>query len=402
MDEVRMVRDGYAEPATPTPEEFARKIAEVKALLAEPPRRTVPRPAPRLWWGMGGVAAAGAAAAVAVALVGGNTPAPAGPGGSGGPLTLDGRAAVLAAAEKAERQPAGRYWYADQIQGQAYVVRAETGTYAITGAHGESFGWWGVKSGMGEGYYARDLPARPVSARDAALWRKAGSPSSFRVWSGDAFRTYTTKATKWRSDGPEVGVDPRGGGRFLGDMSAEELQRLPADPGRLADRFLSRSQTDAAAGVRPRDGADPREAPQGDQAATGIMRVASLLGGAPVPPKVRAGLMRALAAQPGVQPIGRSTDPLGREGVALAAAERATTITGESGTAKDRQGTYRSRLVVVFDERTGALLSQQEELTRPGGPYAEMKPGFVINHQTVRAAGWTADKPVPPAALPFD
>ncbi|MFI6518994.1 CU044_5270 family protein [Spirillospora sp. NPDC050679] len=401
MDEVRMVRDGYAEPATPTPEELARRIAEVKALLAEPPRRTAPRPAPRLWWGLGGVVAAGAAAAVAVALAGGGASAPDGPGGSGGPLTLDGRAAVLAAAEKAERQPAGRYWYADQIQGQAYVVRARTGTYAITGAHGESFGWWGVKSGMGEGYYARDLPARPVSARDAALWRKAGSPSSFRVWSGDAFHTYTTRATRWRSDGPEVGVDPRGGGRFLGDMSAEDLQKLPTDPGRLAERFLSRSRTEQAAGVRPGKDGDPRAVPEADRAGTGIMSVSSLLGGAPVPPKVRAGLMRALAAQPGVRAIGRSTDPLGREGVALAAAERATTITGESGTAEAQQGTYRSRQVIVFDERTGALLSQQEELTRPGGPYAEMEPGFIINHQTVRAAGWTGDRPTPPAGLPF-
>jgi predicted enzyme related to lactoylglutathione lyase len=32
---------------------------------------------------------------------------------------------------------------------------------------------------------------------------------------------------------------------------------------------------------------------------------------------------------------------------------------------KAERGTYHSRTVIIFDERTGALLSEQEELTRP-------------------------------------
>jgi hypothetical protein len=111
--------------------------------------------------------------------------------------------------------------------------------------------------------------------------------------------------------------------------------------------------------------------------------------------------MRALAAQPGVRAIGHATDPLGRQGVALASDDRATTITGEFGAPRVEQGTYRSRAVIIFDERTGALLSQQEELTKPGGPYAEMKPGFVIDYWTDRSAEWTDTKPKPPAGLPF-
>ncbi|MFC6932198.1 hypothetical protein ACFQHO_18910 [Actinomadura yumaensis] len=63
MDEVRMVRDCSPDPAPPT----AREIAQAKALLNEPPRRSLPR----LRWGLGGVVAAGAAAAVAITLVGG-------------------------------------------------------------------------------------------------------------------------------------------------------------------------------------------------------------------------------------------------------------------------------------------------------------------------------------------
>jgi hypothetical protein len=305
-----------------------------------------------------------------------------------------GKQAVLAAAEKAAAQPAGRFWSAGTIQGQSYIMRAETGTYAITGALTESFSWHGAKSGTGEAYYGRDLPARPQTERDEALWRKAGSPPGFRVRGDGRYVTYSTKATAWRSDGPEVGIDPRGGGKFLG-KSAEELQDLPTDPAELAKLFLVDGQG-AAPGLAP-----GKEGPRQDDSSAKIMRVSSLLSNAPIPPKVRAGLMRALAAQPGVQAIGRVTDPLDRQGVALAGGDRTVTVTAEHGAPKDEQGTYRSREVIVFDERTGALLSRQDVLTRPGGRYAEMKPGFIIEYTAVRSAQWTDTKPKPPAKLPF-
>jgi hypothetical protein len=378
MDEVRMVRDSYPEPAPPT----AQEIARARALLNQPPRRSLPR----LGWGLGGAVAAGTAAAVAITLTGGRTPAPP------GPVPLDNRTAVLVAAEKAERQPTGTYWYSNKIQGQSYIMRPKTGTYAITGALTETFKWWGAKSGMGEAPYGRDLPARPLTAHDAALWRKAGSPSSFRVWSGDAHHTYTTKATKWVADTP----DTRGGGEFLGGKSLEDLQNLPTDPAKLAEMFLSQTELSKAAGLPPGKTL-PRLEP-----GFKIVRVATLLEGAPIPPKVRAGLMRALVAQPGVHAIGTITDPLGRRGVALAADDRVTTVTDEFGGPKAEQGSYRSRAVIIFDERTGALLSQQEELTTPGGRYSEMKPGFPINYWVVRSENWTDTKPSPPAALPFD
>jgi hypothetical protein len=129
-----------------------------------------------------------------------------------------------------------------------------------------------------------------------------------------------------------------------------------------------------------------------------ISRVASLLSGSPMPPKVRAGLMRALAAQPGIRAIGQVTDPLGRRGVALATTERTTSVTGGPA---DERGAYRSRGVIVFDERTGALLSVQNTLTEPGGRYAAMRPGFIIDYTATRSSGWTDVKPEPPAKPPF-
>jgi hypothetical protein len=390
MDEVRMVRDRYPEPAPPT----AREIARAKALLSKPPRRS----RPRLRWGLGGgVVAVGAAAAVALALVGGNTPAPPRPSG---PVRLDDKGLVLAAAEKAEQQPAGNYWHTDVVQGQSFIVRPKTGTYAITGALDEMFSWWGAKSGMGEGHYGRDLAARPATERDTALWRKAGSPSSFHVWAGDHYDNYTTKTQKWQMDGPERGTDPHGGGHFVGaaGKSVEDLQNLPTDSAKLAEMFLSDKALGERLSPMGKRAPVPRRIPPAVR-----VHMAGALAAAPVPPKVRAGLMRAAAGQPGVHAIGRDTDPLRRQGVALASDDTASTWTGEYGGTKADRGTYRSRLVIIFDQHTGAMLSEQEELTKPGGPYAEMKPGFIIDYVAYRSTGWTDDKPTtPPAALPFD
>ena len=388
MDEVRMVRDRYPEPAPPT----AREIARAKALLDEPVRRS----RPRLRWGLGGVVAAAAAATVAIALVGRNTPAPA----PSPPVHLDNRGAILTAAEKAAQQPFGTYWHFDEVSGQSYVMRAKTGTYAITGALTEGFDWWGAESGKGEAFYSRELPPRPATAHDTALWRRAGSPSSFHVWSGDHYYTYTAKATKWHKDGQYAD-----GGGFLGGMSAEELQNLPTDASKLAEMFLSQMPMGRRAmGIPP----GRRLTPEQERLVRSwrIKPLAKISAAAaflrsPVPPKARAGMIRALADQQGISAIGPATDPLGRPGVAMASDEEAVTATGEYGGPKADRGTYRARQVIIFDERTGALLSSQEELTEPGGPYSEMKPGFVINYSACRSAKWTDAKPTPPPGLPF-
>ncbi|SNT42199.1 hypothetical protein SAMN05443665_102886 [Actinomadura meyerae] len=398
MNEMDRVRDLLSEPPPPSATTTAKALARLEDEMAGRPARTGRR---RSRFGLGwpaglgaGLVAAGAAAAVAVALTGQGTPAtPDAPGG----VDLD-KQAVLAAAAKVELTPTGKYWYTDRIDGQSYIIRAKTGTYAIVGAASESFNWTGMKKGTGEAYYGRDLPARPLTAQDEALWKKAGSPSEFRVWSNDHYYTYAAKATKWRSDGPEVGIEPDGGGEFLG-KPAEEWQNLPTDPAALAEKFLSAEEARRAMGAPAEKGTGrPTEA---QAASAGIWRTSSILGGTPVPPKVRAGLMRALASQPGITAIGRVADPLGRGGVALAAPERTATITGEYGGPKAERGSYGHRLVIVFDGKTGGVLAVQDTLTKPGGPYAEMKPGFIINYVAVRSSGWTDTKPKPPAELPF-
>lgn len=403
-NEMDRVRDLLHEPPPPSATSTAKALTLLEDEMAGRrvrPGRRVRAGRRRLGFGWpaglgAGLVAAGAAAAVAVALTGQGTPGSPGSPDTPGGVDLN-KQAVLAAAAKVELTPTGKYWYTDRIDGQSYIIRAKTGTYAIVGAASESFNWTGVKKGTGEAYYGRDLPARPLTAQDEALWKKAGSPSKFRVWSNDHYYTYSAEATKWRSDGPEVGIDPEGGGEFLGEP-AEEWQNLPTDPAALAEKFLSGEEMLRGMGPLAKRGRKPTEEAT---ASAGIWRTSGILGGTPVPPKVRAGLMRALASRPGIQAIGRVADPLGRDGVALAAPERTAEITGEYGGPKAEQGGYGHRLVIVFDEKTGGVLSVQDTLTKPGGPYAEMKPGFIINYVAVRSSGWTDTKPKPPAELPF-
>ncbi|MDL4813377.1 hypothetical protein [Actinomadura opuntiae] len=395
MDELRTLRDAYGEPAPPTMTEIERARARWEGESA--PRRFRTRFGRPLGIGLGAVAA-GAAAAVAIAATGQG--AADGPGSPKAPGDIDlGRRAVLAAATKAEQAPTGRYWYTDRVSGQSYIVRSKSGRpYAIVGAADEMFGWDGVKPGMGEMYYDRDLPARPLTERDAAVWRADGAPSSFRTWSGDHHATYTTTASKWRSSGPGVGLDPEGGGTFFWGKSARELQELPTDPAALTTLVLS----DEA--LRKRFGKKVAGAPRAVERTmtpAAKMRIAGGFLSAPTPPKVRAGLMRALAALPGVHAVARDTDPLGRTGVALAADPMSSTDDGEYGTEKADRGTYTWRSVFVFDERTGALLSMQDELVKPGGVYRTRTPGFIISYETFRSSGWTQSEPKPPAALPF-
>jgi hypothetical protein len=113
----------------------------------------------------------------------------------------------------------------------------------------------------------------------------------------------------------------------------EDLQNLPTDPAKLAEMFLSQAEMSRLAmGLPPGRQPTPEMARQMKslriEPRAKVARGAGFLENAPIPPKVRAGLMRALATQPGVRAIGHDTDPLGRPGVALAADDPAVTVTG--------------------------------------------------------------------------
>ncbi|QFG23424.1 hypothetical protein [Actinomadura sp. WMMB 499] len=402
MDELRMIKDAYGSPAPPA----TRETADARARMFGDER--VPR-ARRVGVRFGrpvkaglGLVAAGAAAAVAIAVAGTGAGTPP-PGGSraGGQVDL-GKRAVLAAAENAAKQKSGKYWFSDEISGQSYMIRAETGSYAIVGAHFEYFRWAGAEPGMGEASYGRDIPSRLPTPADEAAWKKAGSPSRFRVWSNDHHYTYDLSKTAWQADDP----DPEGGGRWLGGRTIEEVQNLPADPAALGEMFFGQNWTGPLGA--PQKEQDPaarkameRKRPALDRPRHKILRAGRLLQEVPLPPDVRAGLMLALAEQPGIAAIGTAVDPLGREGTALASSSTARTVTGEYGAPKAEQGRYGSREEIIFDRGTGAVLAVQKVLTEPGGPYRDREPGFVIDYSVVRDMGWTDSRPKPRVELPF-
>lgn len=320
-----------------------------------------------------GVVAVGAAAAVTVALTGhqGGAPAPDKTPGDG---KVGGEPIMLAAA-KAESQPLGRYWTSDTVWGQSYIVSAKTGNYAITGAASETFEWTAVKAGGGNLFYGRDLPARPQTPEDKAAWRKAGSPSSFRVWSNDHYQTYARSAGRWEADHGQA----KPGGRFffsgmgnkskLSGVTFEQLRQLSTDPDQLRQNYLQHPENPAQR----------------------LLSISEDLMSAPVPPKLRAGIMRMVPKLPGVYSVGTVTDPLGRKGIAFAA---------DWPTSGSLYHGYGSRTEIVFSE-DGEFLGTEDVLTKPGSEYAKQRPGFVINYHVARGSAWTDKKPSPPGKLPF-
>ena len=94
-------------------------------------------------------------------------------------------------------------------------------------------------------------------------------------------------------------------------------------------------------------------------------------------PAVRAGLLRVLASQPGLQILGTTTDRAGRPGIAIAA---------------DITADYHERRILIIDQRTGELLSYEVVMLTPDilpvDPPATiqyliwLKTGYVANDTT--------------------
>ena len=396
-----MARLAAARPASLTPSPDAeRRRRDIAGALAETAQRhgiVGRRTFRRLGFGLG-VVAAGAAAALVVATMGdGSSPAR---GGGHETVRLRPSNVLLAAAQKAEAAPMGKYWYNDQVEAQTFLVK---GGYAVSGAASEFFKWTAAKKGGGDLFSGRDLPARPLTDADKAAWRRAGSPRSFRVRAGDHWDNFTTKAGPWQPDTLQAGE----GGRFpfpgfdQGRMvpmpcpksvggtgcskpvgygaTAQDLQNLSTDPKQLAARFLRPTKAHLARKLGPENNAQR------------LLGVSESLQNAPVPPKLRAAIMRMLPSLPGVYQVGWVTDPLGRPGFAMAADWPSNGPTYHG---------YGSRTEVIFSQN-GDYLGSRDVLTRPGGEYRTQKPGFTISYWVSRKSGWTNTKPTPPTKLPY-
>ncbi|MDN3356710.1 CU044_5270 family protein [Actinomadura sp. DC4] len=297
---------------------------------------------------------------------------------------------ILLAAHNAEALPTGKYWFADEVLADSYVVKAKTGDYAVSAFGSEDFRWTASTVGGGDGGASRDLPFRPVSAADAAAWRRAGSPATLRVRVDDHYDTLRSVTGRWTTWKSKLlgGTSDSSGGRFQLGLTVEQLEKLPTDQEKLATLLFQSKRLFGKRLMSSGESASTKWAPL-DQ----LNLVRALLSG-PLPPRTQAALMRVLKARPGIREIGGVTDPLGRKGVALAV-EFPAEIRGSS-----EKMPWGSRLQLVFDVETGKYLGYQEILTRPGDRYASTKPGFVIRYDVTSESGWTNTRPTPPAGPP--
>jgi hypothetical protein len=292
------------------------------------------------------------------------------------PRPLSPRGLMLAAASQAERQQQGRYWYTHQRTAFAALALGRTGGYVVE-ERSEFFEWTGRTRGDGESFYGRDFAGRPQTRADAAAWRAAGSPSSWTIGSSGVSRTVRTKSAAWEVDHP----DDQGGGTFsipgVGQFSYQELQEFPTEPGELRE-ILCEGSVKLAAGLSgaPKHCDGPRNVLDG---------VFSVLANTPVPPKVRAGLMRLITDYPGMQQLGTVTDPLGRTAVGLAAPFESA----------DGRGSIRRE--VLFDQRTGMVLGSRDIQLEPGPDSQKWQvPGRMLDSRLVVDAGWSDAEPTLP------
>ncbi|GLW66140.1 hypothetical protein Arub01_43840 [Actinomadura rubrobrunea] len=322
-----------------------------------------------------GLVAAAAAAAVAVAAVGSGGAAPTRPSGPGP------REMVLAAAVQAERQADGRYLVTHVRNCHAEPVKAETGDYIVQPCH-EIWQWRARDRADDSAVWTRDLPTRPQTSRDEALWRRAGAPRTFPSSQDpralpDLYRTAPTKWKESRSDRNENSdryvLQPSGRA-----LTAEEVQNLPTDPKEL-EKLLAPRPSEGS----PRDRRDSRlPTGPGQKIVEATLAVSEL----PLPPKVWAAFIRMLADTPGVRAVGRVADPIGRPGVAL---EAPRTAPGGGGTSMER---------AIFDPNTGALLATVSTTVRRGADDpAVFRPGTVEGYTVIVESRWTDGRPSRPA-----
>ncbi|MEV5754915.1 CU044_5270 family protein [Actinoallomurus sp. NPDC052308] len=365
MNEVDLVRGLLREPPPPSPRTTEQALRRLKKDITGPRRRTS-RPG-RRWFAVG-LAAAGTAAAVAVAAtVTGDSDAPV-PPRSSRPVQLSAQEILLSAASSTAKAPvtSGGYWLTSEQQGTAVVVGRPSDRYVIE-SRMLLKQWVGI--GRRPSWQAtRELGARPQGEADRAAWRRAGSPTRWTF--PPPFTPWTSGASRWKTERLPVQLTFTAG-------SVQDVQRLPDDPAQLRTYFMKRKNDS-----------------EGDSSPTEWLFSSAydVLLSEPASAKVRAAAYRILAELPGVRSVGRTTDPLGRPGVAVALGDGAPS---DQPSTEDR---------IVVDPATGALLAEETVLVRPATGRAvsrlpsdlaveSARPGTILNYRALLTATWTDTAP---------
>ncbi|GAA3008243.1 hypothetical protein [Streptosporangium longisporum] len=259
--------------------------------------------------------------------------------------------------------PEGAYWHTRTLETSPHPWRfgTDSNPYSLVERH--VFERWSAPGGRAW-YGGRDLGTLPRTAADRKAWRRDGSPSR---WS----ESIDGKTVKLSTEPGRGSLTPapreQDWFEFAGQrLTYDEVQRLPADVGRLKE-WLTRA------------GQVGREM---DLAGWLKETLPVLLHDVPAPREVRVAAYRALLTLPGVRADGDAQDDLGRPGAAVVidmsvkAARKAPSTT----------------VRVIVDTGRMVLLSQSHTGTVDGKASAEWS-----YEQTLIEVGWTNSRPAVPA-----
>lgn len=271
--------------------------------------------------------------------------------------TLSAGAVLLVAAAAEERGEAtdGKYFRVRTTWTRDLPVGRDKAPYTIRETFVQEM--WTGRAGGASYRGMRSLGAKPATAADEAVWRRAGSPTSWNLGKTDTVVPRDQIVTAAPGKGELIRLD--GSADRYDALGAEgvplaEILALPTTPAGLRARLLQ-------------DKAD--RAPAADDTSYLVSMSTALLETTPALPKVRGAALRLLSGLPGAVVEENVPDTLGRKGTAV------------SFSFPGRQTNIR----LLIEPHSGRLLSSE----RVGG-----KSGRTV----VLASGWTDAKPAAPTA----
>jgi hypothetical protein len=302
-----------------------------------------------------GAAAFAAAAIVAVGLVPGaprKDGQPSFPGQIATANALE-RAAAAAASGPGNAPGPGQFRYQRAANVDLSNVQGKRGALISYQISSETRLWIGADGSA----HQRIVPGRtrPLGPANRRAWIAAGRPRLVGVSPLDE----RAPAGSWRI---EFGSTA---------LTAAQLGRLPTDPKALTARIRELALAKVAGELGPQPAPRTGVIDGVDVAMFEIVGI--LLEESPAPPPLRAALYRALDRFPDVREVGMVNDPAGRRGVAVALVgpDGATTADG-------------SRIELVFDPGTSALLAERTVTVRPNGGVGA---GTVLTSKTYMESG---------------
>ena len=371
MDEKDAIREFRAEiPGPTTAESATARAALLEHVRGEPeapprrrPRPVLPRP---LTWPRLTIAGA-LAVGLAVALI---TLSPGGAGVQSAAAEVLRRAAQSAAVQPPQSPPAA---------GQELFMRAKEAHLTISVREGPRVAARirrhlerHPNEGVRQPVWSAFVPV------EREMWIDANGSGRIREVSGRARFLSAAQRAAWVAAGsPPL---PRPGTvrtqhfdrHDLSGLYFSGLQRLPTEPRRLR-RWIEAhdlpGESISAAGTAS-TGLPAVRAPESKT----FGAVGFLLGTGIGPPALRAALYEVAAELPGVQLLGKATDPTGREGVGVAYTDR------EHG----------QRLELIFDPATSTLLGERWIVTSPRRSGIAVPAGTVFGYASFSRSSFVA------------